>query len=349
MAAEARLARALTPISRAGVVFLVEDERSASARTRGTELLPGLAREGIEARVEALARGALARRRQLAGLARDEVVVLGRKLLAEGDLARLRRAARALVFDLDDALPERPSDSGKRGRSWSRPRRFADALRAADLVVAGSGALRDLASRHPRVRLLPVSVEIPASVPARGEGDGTASEVRLLWTGSRATLPYLERLASPLAAVARRHPRVVLEAVCDARPALPCVFTDWTLESEKTALARAEIGLHPLAADAWSRGKCGLKLALYLAWGIPAVSSRAGAGAELLDAPRAGLLADDDGEWLSALARLVSSPALRRAMGAHARAEAAARLSLEARVRSWAAVLREARDLASHV
>src|SRR5581483_4365861 len=108
-----------------------EDAASASARTRGHDLVAGLAKEGIEARVEGLARGPLARRRQLAALAGVEVVVLGRKLLREGDLARLRRAARALVFDVDDALLERPSDAPRRGASWSRPRRFADTVRAA--------------------------------------------------------------------------------------------------------------------------------------------------------------------------------------------------------------------------
>jgi glycosyltransferase involved in cell wall biosynthesis len=327
------------------VVFLVEDPGSASARTRGQDLLPGLRDAGIEARVEPLARG-LARRKQLAALARDEVVVLGRKLLREGDLARLRRAARALVFDLDDALPERPTDARRRGRSWSRPRRFADAIRAADLVVVGSAALRELVRDHPRVRVLPVAVELPARVPERGSGDGVSAPVSILWTGSRATLIYLERLKAPLATLERRRPLVQLEVVADAHPGLEARFTEWTPDAEEAALARADVGVMPLAGDAWSRGKCGLKLALYLAWGLPVVSSRFGAGNELVEPPHTGLLADDEGEWLRALDLLAGDPALRRQMGARARAEAAARLSLDARVRSWAAVLEEARGLA---
>ncbi len=333
------------PERRRRVVFLVEDPGSASARTRGHDLLPGLRDAGIEARVEPLARGALARRKQLASLAQNDVVVLGRKLLREGDLARLRRAARALVFDVDDALPERPTDARRRGRSWSRPRRFADAVRAADLVVVGSAALRELVKDHPRVRVLPVAVAIPARVPERGTGDGVTAPVSILWTGSRPTLVYLEKLRAPLATLKRRRPLVELEVVADAPPSLDARFTPWTLESEEAALARADLGVMPLSGDAWSRGKCGLKLALYLAWGLPAVSSRFGAGNELVEPPHTGLLADDEGEWLCALDLLAGDPVLRRAMGARARAEAAARLSLEARVRSWAAVLDEARRL----
>jgi glycosyltransferase involved in cell wall biosynthesis len=329
------------------VVFLVEDPDSASARTRGRDLVEGLSREGVAARVEGIARGPLARRRQIAGLATADVVVLGRKLLGERDLARLRRAARTLVFDIDDALPERPSDSRKGRSSWTRPRRFADALRAADMVVVGSAALRDLAAGHPRVRVLPVAVRLPENVPSRGRGDGVLSPVRLVWTGSRATLGYLDMLRTPLAALARKRPQVLLEVVADARPGLDATFTPWTLEEEERALARADVGIMPLGSDPWSRGKCGLKVALYMAWGLPVVSSRFGAGAELVDAPRTGLLADDEGEWLHALEALVSDPDRRHELGARARAEAIARLSLDGRVRSWAAVLREASGLSA--
>ncbi len=327
------------------IVFLVEDATSASARTRGHDLLPGLAKEGLAARVEGIARGPLARRRQLAALADAEVVVLGRKLLGERDLVRLRRAARALVFDVDDALSERPADAAKRRASLTRPRRFAETLRAADIVVAGSAALRDLVGPHPRVRVLPVAVELPATVPLRAKGDGVAAPVTILWTGSRATLGYLEKIRAPLDALRRRRPLVTLEVVADGAAPLDATFTPWSEEAEKAALARADLGVMPLADDPWSRGKCGLKVALYLAWGLPVVSSRHGAGAELVDAPDSGLLADDEGEWLLALEKLVADPALRAAMGARGRADAAARLSLDARVRSWAAVLKEARSM----
>jgi hypothetical protein len=333
------------------VLFLVEDERSASARTRGFDLVPGLASAGIEAVVEPLARSRLARRRQLDGASAFAVVVLARKLLAESDLARLRRAAKALVFDFDDAVGERPWDARARGRSFSRPRRFLETLRAADLVVAGSAWLRDLAAReHDRVRLLPVAVAIPPRVALeRSTGDGRSGEVvNLLWTGSRATLGYLEAIERPLTALAARRPQVELTVVADARPrdlGIRVVFVPFTLASEEAALARADLGLMPLGADPWSRGKCGLKLARYLAWGVPAVSSRFGAGAEIVDAPSTGLLADDEGEWLASLETLVASPERRRALAARARADAAAHLSLEARVRSWAAVLREAAEI----
>ncbi len=328
------------------VLFLVESLESASARTRALDLVAPLRARGIAVTVLPWSD------RDAASSA--DVVVLARKLPAEGPLAELRRAARALVFDVDDAVDVRPFDVAARGRSWSRPRRFADVLRAADLVVAGSGHLRDLARArgHERVRVLPPAVAIPPTVSLeRSTGDGLEGPpVVLVWTGARSTLGYLVRLAPALGELARRRPRVRLEVVADVEPpplGLPLRFVPWSLEAEAATLAGADVGLMPLEQDPWSLGKCGHKLALYQAQGLASVSSRFGGGAEVLDAPETGLLADDEGEWLRALERLVSEPGQRRAMGVRARAHAAATLSLDVRAAAWASVLREAQRVGS--
>lgn len=319
------------------VAFVSGDPGSASARVRVLDHLPGLAARGVTGELLALPRGPLARRRLFAGLGGRDVVVLGRRLLGEGDLVALRRAARALVLDLDDALWARPfRRGGRRG-----PPRLADALRAVDLVVVGSGALRDeLRGRHPRVRVLASSTPAPTDCEPRPAG----AAVRLVWTGSRSTLPYLEGLAPVLRALAREA-AVTLEVVADAPPDLPGVpvtFTPWSLPAEEAALRRADVGLYPLTGDPWSRGKCAYKLRRYMAFGLPSVASRAGAGLEALDPPEAGLVADDEGEWLRALRTLVGDPALRRRMGVRARGLALARDGHLDRTRSLERILREA-------
>lgn len=325
------------PIS---VAFVSGDAGSASARVRALDHLAGLAADGVTGELLALPRGPLARRRFFRTLAARDVVVLGRRLLGEGELAALRRTARALVLDLDDALWTRPFRAGGDRR---QRRRFADALRATDVVVVGSAALRDeLRGRHPRVRVVPPTCPAPATVAPAPEG----AEVRLVWTGSRATLPYLESLGPVLRVLARERPEVRLEVVADAAPRLPAevpvVVTPWSLEAEEAALRRAHVGLYPLLGDAWSRGKCAYKLRRYMAFGLPSVASRSGAGLEALEPPEAGLVADDEGEWLRALRALVLDPALRRRMGVRARGLALTRDGHAERTRSLAGILREA-------
>lgn len=324
------------------VAFVSGDPGSASARVRVLDRLPGLAAQGVTGELLALPRGWLARRRFYAGLARFDVVVLARRLVGEGDLVALRRAARALVLDLDDAVWTRPF--GRRDRRAAR--RFADAVRAADLVIVGSAALRDEVRGRPGappVRLVPPTSPLPALVrrppPEAGRPPG------LVWTGSRSTLPYLEALGPVLLTLAREV-AYRLEVVADARPTLPTSvpssFTPWSLEAEDAALARADVGLYPLRGDAWSRGKCAYKVRRYMAFGLPTVASRVGGGLETLDPPEAGLVADDEGEWLRALRLLLGDPALRAAMGARARALALVRDAPEERARTLARILGEA-------
>lgn len=327
----------LAPLS---VAFVSGDPGSASARVRVLDRLPGLAAHGVTGELLALPRGWLARRRFFRGLSDRDVVVLARRLVGEGDLVALRRAARALVLDLDDAVWTRPA--GRRDRRAAA--RFADAVRAADLVVVGSPALRDeVRARHghPRVRVVPPTSPLPASVappPAH-------AHLHLVWTGSRSTLPYLEALGPLLAVLARELP-LRLEVVADAPPALPgavpVTFTPWSLEAEEAALRRADVGLYPLKGDAWSRGKCAYKIRRYMAFGLPTVASRVGAGLETLDPPEAGLVADDEGEWLRALRVLAGDAGLRRRMGARARALAVTRDAPADRARTLARILRQA-------
>jgi len=175
-----------------------------------------------------------------------------------------------------------------------------------------------------------------------------------VWTGSASTLPYLERLDGVLAAAARRASAagvdLRLDVVADVPARLPALgerarWVPWSLEAEAATLAAADVGLYPLAADAWSQGKCAYKLRRYMAWGLPSVASRGGAGVEVLEAPEAGLLADDEGEWLAALGQLAHDAPLRRRLGARARGLSLARDDHDGRTRTLALALREAAEV----
>lgn len=331
------------------VAFVTLDRGSASARVRVLDHLPGLAAAGIAGELRELPRGLWARRRLWRELAEHDAVVLHRVLLAELDLAALRRRARALALDLDDAIDLRPHSAAPSRRL---ARRLTLTLAACDQVIAGSAHLREgLRARHPRVRLLP-----PASPPAQGPRHAPrdpAAPVRLIWTGSRSTLPYLQGLDEVLAAVAAARPgRVALEVLADVPPALPTAtaaglqltFTPWSLAAEEAALARAAVGLYPLFDDAWSAGKCGYKLRRYMAHGLPSVASPQGGGCEALappDAEPAGLLAQGAERWREALLRLIDDPALRRVLGRRALALALGREALADRTHTLSRILRE--------
>jgi glycosyltransferase involved in cell wall biosynthesis len=96
-------------------------------------------------------------------------------------------------------------------------------------------------------------------------------------------------------------------------------FCPWSRATEAEQLADADIGVSWLPDDAWSRGKCALKVLQYMAAGLPALANPVGMQAELVKPGRTGYLASTAAEWIDAIRALASSTELRLAMGDEAR------------------------------
>lgn len=317
------------------VCFLSLDPSEASARTRAEALFPALRAAGIEPELRRWPKDA----GPLAELSEFEVVVLLRVLVPGWALVPLRRAARSLILDVDDAVWRRPS-----GRSPLRlRRRLLRTLRIADLVTCGSADLRGaLEDRHPRLRLLPPAVALPERIPPR-EGP-----LEVLWTGSSATLPYLEERAEALAKGLLEDATLVVLA--DREPKLPGVrsrYVPWSLEAEAEALGKAQIGLYPLPRNPWTEGKCAYKVWLYMAHGVASLAVPWGGGGDAL-VEGGGLFFVHDFSLSSQLERLCGDPGLRQRLSREARAAAAARGSLAVRGPSLVRILQEAAAIGAH-
>ncbi len=145
---------------------------------------------------------------------------------------------------------------------------------------------------------------------------------RLVWIGSQSTLRGLEKIGNWLDLLGKTIPRLNLKVICD-RPLrlrdLPTSFCPWNEDTEAAELAAADIGISWLPPDAWSQGKCGLKILQYMASGLPVVANPIGVQAELVRHGETGFLAETAQEWQEAVARLAADPCLRQRMGARAR------------------------------
>ena len=86
------------------LLTLVESEDHVCFRYRWGAMRKYFMASGCDLEALVLARGFLPFSRQLATIAQADVVVLQRRLLAWWKLKLLRRAARRLVFDIDDAI-----------------------------------------------------------------------------------------------------------------------------------------------------------------------------------------------------------------------------------------------------
>jgi glycosyltransferase involved in cell wall biosynthesis len=246
-------------------------------------------------------------------------VIIQRRLLSAWQLYLLRRRAARLVFDFDDAIFLRDSYSPHGLDDPRKARGFARMMRAVDAVAAGNAYLADEARDAGAtgiVSVIPTCVDVRRYQAAEHHREGLG--VELVWIGSSSTLQGLERIRPLLEAIGRRYPGLRLKLVCDRflhLERLPVLALRWSEGSEAAELASADIGISWVPDDAWSRGKCGLKLLQYMAAGLPVVANPVGVQTAIVRHGETGFLAETAEQWLEAIGRLAHDAALRRRMG----------------------------------
>jgi glycosyltransferase involved in cell wall biosynthesis len=238
----------------------------------------------------------------------------------------LAKAGVRTIVDLDDAIHLFYENAS----GWKRALRekIPRVLERASVVLAGNRWLEAYARGYTdRVRFFPTVVDTDRV--SASESRGAASPV-VGWMGTPETVRYLHALGPVLEDVARRTP-ISLLVVGGEAPALRGVTVEskpWNEREEVTDLHRMDIGVMPLADDAWSRGKCSLKLLQYMSAGVASVASPLGSAPEIVTPGTDAFLAGDASAWRDRLIELASAPELRRAMGARARARVEAAYSL---------------------
>lgn len=310
----------------AEILVLSKGEDSPSTRYRALQFFDRLQAAGHAPQHLTLSGGAGNVLRALRAARRADLVLVLRKTLPAPLLWLLRRAARRLVFDLDDAIFCRPDG----GPSATRMARFAAMLRCCDHVTAGNSFLAGVAARfNPAVTVIPTCVDIDCYHP----GEAAAAEhFDVVWIGSSSTRKYLETAIPALREAARRIPALRLKIIADFdldAPGFPTLPVRWQAASEALELASAQVGIAPMPDDDWSRGKCALKVLQYMAAGLPVVSSPAGVNSEAVVQGETGFLADTQQAWVEALQQLAADGTLRRRQGLAGRQRVAACYSVE--------------------
>ena len=264
-----------------------------------------------------------------------DAIIVQRKLIPRVPLALLRRRAKRLIFDFDDAIWLRDSYSPKGFDDPRRANRFRQTMAMCDLVVAGNEMLAAEARKHAtRVIVVPTCVDVSSYLlPVR-----TADPIQLVWVGSSSTLRGLEQFTPTLSAIGRAVPGMRLKIICDRFidiPDLPVDRCEWSEATEAAEIAAADIGIGWVPDDPWSRGKCGLKVLQYQAAGLPVVANPVGVQAEFVRDGRTGFQANTTEQWVNAIRELVASAELRQTLGAAGRKQVEERYSVAAGAALW--------------
>ena len=130
--------------------------------------------------------------------------------------------------------------------------------------------------------VIPTPIDAAHFTPVQ---NGKKEKVCIGWSGSWTTLPHFYLVKEELKTLTRRHSSVCIKVFGTRAANIPGISLealDWSLESELEQLRGFDIGIMPLPDDEWSRGKCGFKLLMYMALGIPTVSSSIGVNTEII-------------------------------------------------------------------
>lgn len=314
------------------VLFLVPRTDKASTRYRVLHYLPFLEKAGMACEVCAISGRVVPRLGLPARIARADVVFVQKKLLTGILGALVRRMAKRLVFDFDDAIMYKEAETKEASRH-RQFRRFVTTVRRADLVICGNRYLAgQTGNLCKNLRILPTVVDEHLYVPRPAPDVAPVKEGPVIgWIGSRHTLPYLKAIAPVLQQVCGAVPGARLKIVADDffdLEGVEVLKKEWRSGEEVADLQSMDIGVMPLPDTPWCRGKCGFKLIQYMAVGLPVVCSPVGANADIVTDGREGFYARTPEEWGERLLRLLKDAALRQAMGARGRETILARYSL---------------------
>ena len=302
------------------VAFLIDRLETNSSRYRVIQYLPFLRDQGVDVSVHFHGRTWRDRFEFYNTLDQYDVLYVLRKLFFPAEFWYIRRRAKRIVYDFDDAVMYR-SSGAKSSHSFSRRLRFAYMMKRMDHVIAGNEFLRSEALVYnDGVTVVPTSIDL--SLYRLKESSHNEKPMIIGWLKTASTLKYLKKLMPTLEDLYKAYPRFQLKIVSDRfleGVQMPVLKKRWSSEEEEADLRSFDIGLMPLTDDPWSRGKCGLKILQYSTVGVPVVCSPVGVNRDLVRDGVNGFWATHEGEWKEKLLCLIREEKLRREMGERGR------------------------------
>jgi glycosyltransferase involved in cell wall biosynthesis len=298
------------------VLFLIQGWKVAASRYRVLQYIPYITSRGIEAKVHLYPRTFKETLQFFNDLSHYHIVFLQRKRFKQPLLGLLRKKAKRVIYDFDDAVMYKNSTAPS-PYSRTRQKRFARIIKAADYVIAGNNFLRDQAAKFTeRVTVIPTSID-RERYHAKNYQD-RKDNVTVGWIGDHGSIHYLANIRSVFEELGKKYPYLELKIICDTFfdcDNIPVIKKEWNQEEEVNDLMSLDIGVMPLLDDPWSRGKCGLKILQYYGVGVPVVCTPVGVNRDVVEDGENGFWAMTHEEWIEKLSILIEDPTLRQKMG----------------------------------
>lgn len=247
---------------------------------------------------------------------------------------KFSQSSAKVIFDFDDAIWHMDvSDGNKKFKFLKNPSKTEEIIRISDLIFAGNDYLAAYAKPfNSHCVIIPTTIDTKEY--QRMEKIEKDSTICIGWSGSVTTIKHFEfALPALLKIKAHYGERVKIKVIGDGNyknDALNVKGIAWTKAAEVKELSEFDIGIMPLPDDEWAKGKCGLKGLQYMALEIPTIMSPVGVNTEIIHDGENGFLAASTDEWVTKIAQLIESEALRIQLGKAARQTVVNQYSIEA-------------------
>lgn len=300
------------------ILILTRHPESASFRQRIALYFDALKQAGIEYCVEPLPAESYKTLKLFNSASAFDIVFLHKKRLSLLERFFLRKNAKKIIYDFDDAVmfdpqnPQRPHAK--------KLKKFAATAKMADKIIAGNSFLADFAKKfNKNTVILPTGLNIAEYEIDEKKLD---EKIRLVWIGSDSNLIYLKQIREILEQIGKKYKNVILRIICNEffdLANMPVEKIQWSLKNQIPDLVNSDIGLAPLPDDNFTKGKCGFKILQYAAASLPSVASPVGVNTEIVRSSINGFLAKNPQQWLDSISSLIENPDLRLKMGQQAK------------------------------
>lgn len=276
------------------LLFLSKGTSASSTRYRALQYFDLLRQSGFAPKHHTISGGIFPFISALRHAKDADIVVLIRKTFPYPLLWLLQKCCKTLIFDFDDAIFCNSNGS----QSNTRMQRFIQTIKRCDYVFAGNRYLAQAAQKYQtNTAIIPTSLDT-TKYALKPTKDNQAFV--LVWIGSRSTKKYIAGILPAIEAAAIYIPNLTLRIIADFSLESRLVNIEnvpWSERSEASAVVSADIGLAPLPADNWTKGKCALKVLQYMAAGLPVITSPTSANAEAIEDNRSGYYAHKLEDW----------------------------------------------------
>lgn len=251
-----------------------------------------------------------------------DVVIIQKKLFATGKVKKIRKLAKRLIYDIDDAIWEPHGREHHWFTRWRTNRRLKCIAQLADCCICANNFIANHIKKYAqKCVVIPMSLDDEKwTLP---EVDKTnKSVITIGWIGSPSNLPFYTSIESALFTIQRKFKNVEFVVYCGERPRLMQLIIKHIPHGsveEINVIRDFDIGLLPLDTTPFAQGKSPIKALKYMACGIPIIATPTEGVREILTENQAAIFAQSEEEWVNGIEALLSDRELRKIMGANAR------------------------------